>query len=187
MTLARSDWASIRDRLERTQRVAESLGFSPEERSRILQRRAEQLAARVDEQRYTDAEDAVIILRIGADRFALNVLDVIEVVTHPKLAPVPHAPAQVAGLIQVRGEICPIYHLPRLLQLKEASAASPHFVLLLRSPQGDFGVGADDVEDVRWIPRRSRMQGASTRGLAGWTTEDLIPVIMAESLLERGE
>ncbi|MCJ1887653.1 chemotaxis protein CheW [Pseudomonas sp. LA21] len=52
--------------------------------------------------------------RLGADRYALDVHDVIEVLPLPVLKRVPEAPAWVAGLYVNRGEPLPVIDLSQL-------------------------------------------------------------------------
>ncbi|MBB4866366.1 chemotaxis-related protein WspB [Pseudomonas nitritireducens] len=52
--------------------------------------------------------------RLGADRYALDVHDVIEVLPLPALKRVPEAPAWVAGLFPHRGELLPVLDLSQL-------------------------------------------------------------------------
>lgn len=52
--------------------------------------------------------------RLGADRYALDVHDVIEVLPLPALKRLPEAPAWVAGLYAHRGELLPVLDLSQL-------------------------------------------------------------------------
>ncbi|MCP1647187.1 chemotaxis protein CheW [Pseudomonas nitroreducens] len=52
--------------------------------------------------------------RLGADRYALDVHDVIEVLPVPALKRVPEAPAWIAGLFPHRGELLPVLDLSQL-------------------------------------------------------------------------
>lgn len=152
----------------------------------VLRSRAEMIARAAEGSDGVRAGLPVVILRIGTDRYAVPLSELAEVVRAPKIAPVPHAPAQVAGLIQVRGEIRPVYHLKVLLgqQGASGSAAELGAVVLVRRPSGaEFGLGADGVEDIREIPPEARKPaGSMLAGHAAWMTEDLIPCLTLESL-----
>ena len=52
--------------------------------------------------------------RLGADRYALDVHDVLEVLPLPALKRLPEAPAWVAGLYAHRGELLPVLDLSQL-------------------------------------------------------------------------
>lgn len=52
--------------------------------------------------------------RLGADRYALDVHDVLEVLPLPALKRLPEAPAWVAGLYAHRGELLPVLDLNQL-------------------------------------------------------------------------
>jgi chemotaxis signal transduction protein len=178
-----TDWADLLKRTHMAQRAAlEPAAVSAGLRERILRARAEQLAAPLTVRHESDAAHAFAILRCGNDRYAIAIRELVEVITEPKIAVVPHAPAFVAGLIQVRGEICPVYRLKALLGQDGAGQETPP-VVVLAAAASDFGIGVDAVEDIRQVPPESRAPAAVGHGYAGWMTEDFIPCLTAETLL----
>lgn len=46
--------------------------------------------------------------RAGAERFAIELTEILEVVRDAECAPAPGAPGQLAGVVNVRGEIRPV-------------------------------------------------------------------------------
>jgi chemotaxis signal transduction protein len=58
-----------------------------------------------------------LVLPIGADRYALDLADVREVVPDPQLTPLPGAPAGVLGVLNLRGDVVPVLDTARLLGL----------------------------------------------------------------------
>ena len=176
------DWADVLDRLKLSEQRATAAGIDDETRKRILQRRAEALAVPVRQQATSGANDSVTILRIGADRFALPLADMVEVIRDAKVAIAPRAPNWVAGLVQVR-VYRSVYHLHRLLGLERSVVERPTTILLVKYSGAAFGIGVDSVEDVRSVPQSARKPAGTTRGHAGWATEDLIPCLALDSLL----
>ena len=144
----RIDWADLLERTRRAeQAVLEAGTISPEQRERILRERADSLLAPIHLRREADATFTVVIVRCGAERYALPLQELREVIRQPKMTRVPHAPAIVAGLIQVRGEIRPVYHLQVLLG--RATSAAPGTVLLVTTGAAEFDAVIEKLSAMR--------------------------------------
>jgi chemotaxis signal transduction protein len=142
------DWKAVHCRLERDRAALESALDPPPERVReIFRRRAEKLARLPASPAPDSAARGLLVFRLGAERWAVEIDGVAEVVADPRLAPLPGAPPQVAGAVQVRGEIRPVCELTRLLGLPDLEGAST--VLLLRRGAREFGLRVGPVEDIR--------------------------------------
>jgi chemotaxis signal transduction protein len=152
---------------------------------RTLDQRAAQLALPPESGTSSRAEETVMIFGVGPDRFAVPLADLVQVLPRTRIAIVPGAPPEVAGLIQLRGEIRPVYRLRRLLGLSDDTRTVAPTLLLLRHRDGEFGIEVDQVDDVRTIPEAARMPASASRGHAGWMTEDLVPVLAIDSLLQK--
>ncbi len=57
----------------------------------------------------------MLLLQIGRDQYALRTSEIVEIVPRVALRAVPQAPAEVAGLMNFRGEIVIVIDLPRLV------------------------------------------------------------------------
>src|SRR6185312_15995830 len=156
METVHQDWDNIRARLERIREILDrEENPSPEAVARVWSERAKRYAAS-DESREAGAEPAaaesVLIFRLGADRYGIPVSSVREVLPQARIAPVPGAPATVAGLIQVRGEIRPVYDLRQQLQTPPAApppAKDGETVIVLSAAGRDFGIRVDAAEEIR--------------------------------------
>jgi len=85
-----------------------------------------------------------------ADRlFGIDLLAVKEAVEHARVADVPHAPEEVAGLVNIRGQIHAILDLRRLLGF-EPGASREEACLLLFKPavHESLGIRLDSLGDV---------------------------------------
>lgn len=73
---------------------------------------------------------AVLVFEVGARRFGLPAADLREIVRAVAIAPLPHAPAAVEGVINLRGEIVPVIDLRRMLGLPARGVVlSDHLVI----------------------------------------------------------
>lgn len=97
-------------------------------------------------------EVQVVEFIIGDDKFAVNLFDVKEIVEASKITPLPHAPAYIRGIIDLRGEITTIVDLRQLLRItkgKSADTEDLRFIVLDESvTDGKTGVVVDEVTSV---------------------------------------
>jgi chemotaxis signal transduction protein len=114
--------------------------------------------------------------------------DAVEILTHAKRTIVPGAPEEVAGVIQIRGEIRPVFHFGRLLQhAEETKGDGPEAVLVLRAASRQFGVLVDEVEDVRSAGAESCKPAPANSAHIRWMTGDLIPVLDVATLIKEDD
>lgn len=184
MSAARFDWEAARARVERFRdALDQAAGESFEKRERIFQERAERLA-RAEGHGAASAAYAVIVFRMGVERYALPLSSLSEVLPEHACAAVPGAPERLAGVIQVRGEIRPVLDLARLLEIGPLEEGAGGSLLLVRSRGREFGLRIGQVEDIRVLTEQER--GAAPAGAAKvqWITPDLISVLDPDSLFE---
>lgn len=180
------DWAAVRRRLEAAERTL-SMGAEPtwEEIERVFRKRAEELArplARVEDVR----TGSILVIRAGNVRFGIPLDQIAEVVPHPKIARVPGAPSEIAGLIQVRGEVRPVWDLTVLMGLNgpETIPSPSAQIVLLRHAAREIGVIAEAIEDS--VPYNPEKLQPSPRNLPGTRmTDDYVAVLDVKTLFVR--
>ncbi|HEU5021470.1 MAG TPA: chemotaxis protein CheW [Bryobacteraceae bacterium] len=181
------DWKDIHARLDRIRQILDrEENPSPEAVARVWRERAQRYAAspesRVEGAASTDG-DSVLVFRLGPDRYGIPVSSVREVLPSARIAPVPGAPATVAGLIQVRGEVRPVYDLRQRLQMPAAApppAKDGETVIVLTAAGRDFGIRVDAAEEIRTYRAEEHRQPGQSPWVAG-VTEDLVSILNMES------
>lgn len=119
--------------------------FSPEERA-ILGERARCLAQK-SEHGVTRKTLNVVILRLGQERFALDVTAVAELVGGAPVTPLPGGPAHLLGLIYHRGGLLRLVDIRPQLGLPVPSSDLAEVVVL--NGEGMLtGIGVDAIESV---------------------------------------
>ena len=93
----------------------------------------------------------VLAVSLGEQRVAFLLADVDEVLPAVEVAPLPHAPAVVRGLINLRGEPLPIIDLRSRLGLLRAPAHPDNHVLVCQVAGRALGVWVDRAEGVRQL------------------------------------
>src|SRR5271154_7204149 len=91
-----------------------------------------------------DRAGTVLSFRVGDQQLALPAAEVAEILRRPRLTRVPHAPASLSGMANLRGAAVPVLSLARLLGKEEdAAGAKARIVLLDRSPA--LGLAVDEI------------------------------------------
>jgi purine-binding chemotaxis protein CheW len=178
------DWEAARARLEQIRSQLERTTTPAAKRERVFRQRAEMLAGSPVAARSTRLGAAIMVFRLGDQGYAVPLTQVSEVLTGIPLAPVPGAPPQVAGVIQVRGEIRPVFDLGTMLGLPGDSSSGMNTVVLCRYHGREAGVRVTAVEDVRTIAAQDRRPPPDSVLHVQWMTADLVAVLDMESLLE---
>lgn len=106
------------------------------------------------------ASEEFLAFSLSGELFAVPVAAVREVMKVPAVTSIPHAPPNVLGLINLRGEMLPVYDVRPRLRLELAPTHWPLpstelrslRVVLLRAPGGDAGILAEGVQGVVRLP-----------------------------------
>jgi len=136
---------------------------------------------------FSDGPERLLVFRMGAERFALTLAAVDEVVDTPVIQPLPDAAAGALGLATIRDELVAIFDPSPILRVK---AESPGAVLLFQRGGRRIGLAIDDVYDaitvekdeLRNVPGSEASDG-SLLGVVRRGT-DLIGVLDADALLD---
>ncbi len=169
------DWEAAKARLERARLAIESEGHNSEQVEALHRGRAEALARR--DAGSAETGERILIFRLGQERYAFPLAKVAEVVMKPRIAPAPAAPPEVAGLIQVRGEIRPVWDPAPLLGLTQTDSSESRDVLLLRLAGGEAGCLVSEVEDILAVKEDERRPAPDKAPHAAWMTSDRVVVL----------
>jgi purine-binding chemotaxis protein CheW len=126
----------------------------------------------------------VMVLGIGAERYAVELRHVEEVLPPVRATPVPGVAAMFAGVINVHGEIRPVVDLRRLLGMDAVPISDRPRVIVLGKEGRKMGLQIDSVEQIRWIGSRD-LEAAGNSGRSRYitgSTKDLLMLINTEGL-----
>ena len=94
----------------------------------------------------------VLTFVLGKETYGVDILRVQEIRGWSSVTKIPHAPAHVLGVLNLRGSIVPVVDLRMRFDLERAefTPVTVIIVLAVQSPTGrrDFGVVVDAVSDV---------------------------------------
>jgi purine-binding chemotaxis protein CheW len=94
-----------------------------------------------------DARQAVVVVRIGSTRWALPVIQVIEVLRDAPISRIPGAASGVRGLVNHRGRVVTVADPALALGLAEQPVESPE-VVVLQVDGRRFGIAVDAVVEL---------------------------------------
>ncbi|HEY3738332.1 MAG TPA: chemotaxis protein CheW [Bryobacteraceae bacterium] len=169
-------------------------GADREQKEAIWRKRAIRLASRASTETTAGDDVRVLVFAIGAERYAVELTSVASVLAPVVSTPVPGAPAAVAGIIAVNGEIRPVLDLRRMLGMEpRGNADVPAPVVLLHRKGRQLGLLADRVEQIRSIRRdacRPTGEGGLPARFVESLTDDTLLLLKPEALFQellRGE
>lgn len=90
----------------------------------------------------------LIAFRIGAQEFCVDIMAVREIRGWTPATPLPHAPAYVRGVINLRGAVLPVVDLAERLGLPPSEPTQRHVVIVAEVAKQVVGLLVDAVSDI---------------------------------------
>ena len=97
----------------------------------------------------------VVSFRLGQEEYAINILDVQEIIRLVDMTPVPNTPAYVEGVINLRGKVIPIINLRARVGLAAENRTKETRIIVVEVAQSILGFIVDSVEEVLRLPQDS--------------------------------
>jgi purine-binding chemotaxis protein CheW len=141
-----------------------------------------------------DAKLELACFELEGTLYAVEVTQVLEIVRCPPLVPLPHAPALIEGVIDLRGVVLPIVDLGRALGLATSVAPEHARIAVLKIDDLVLGLRVSATVDVtslpasqvEAVPRLAAQAGYETvRAVVRRAGEKPLLVLSLEALLER--
>ena len=143
------DWQEVRENLARsTAALATAQALSPEQARAVLEQRARKLARVPPAEVAQDEVIEVVTFALADERYGLPARYTREVVRATEFTPVPRAPSLLTAVINLRGEILPIFDLGQLFGIQQRGLTDSSRVIIVGEQQAEFGVLADAAHEV---------------------------------------
>jgi purine-binding chemotaxis protein CheW len=165
----RIDWREVHRRIARSEALLEdALTPVPRRVEEILEGRAARLARRPAEYSASRAL-RVMVLRLGGERYGIETKDLAEVAPLTGCIAVPGSASHILGVIQLRGELCAVASLCKLIGVAETGDGASSVVVFLRSAAGRIGLRMDGVEELLEVRPEGLVpgEGKYLKGLIG--------------------
>ena len=98
-----------------------------------------------------DEVQGLVSMRVGPQLFGVPVLEVRDVINQTSIDLVPLAPAEVAGLLNLRGRIVTAVDMRRRLGLPPRGAEMAFMCVIVEHGGELYALLVDDVGDVLWL------------------------------------
>jgi chemotaxis signal transduction protein len=181
------DWEAVRKRLQQNQiALEEGLGDDPRHLEETYRRRAARLARPQASQAGPAGVSVFLVFRVGSERYAMDLREVREVAETPQITPVPDSPKELAGVINVRGHIEPVWETSLLLGLGAPADRGSRYAVLLRRGGLPGALRVDELLDVRPLGSQQWQPSQEASSYAKGVTADMITLIEGEALLRHG-
>jgi purine-binding chemotaxis protein CheW len=187
----RIDWAGVRRRLEKARSAMEQ-GWKPgpEEREKILQTRAHDLARETEKPGAGETIE-VVEFSLAHERYGIETSYVREVYPLKDVTAVPCTPSFVLGIINVRGQIISVIDLKKFFDLSERGLGELNKVIILSSESMEFGILSDVIIGVRSLtlsglqPSIPTLTGVRKEYLRGVTEDRLVVLDIGKLMADR--
>ncbi len=140
----RIDWEAVKSRLAKHQQAPETASGADEARMReAFHRRGELLARRRSRGAGEERMLCVQTFYLGERFFGIELSQIREIVPLRQFTRVPGAPAEVMGILNLRGDVRLILDFSHIAGLGRAAPGALGYVLLVRLQEADVGLQAD--------------------------------------------
>jgi len=95
----------------------------------------------------------MIIFRVGAEEFAVDILRVKEVVMMREVTPVPETEFYVEGVMNLRGSLVPVVDLRKRLRARRVAGGADQRILIARFDGKLIGLIVDGTSEVVRVSR----------------------------------
>jgi len=109
----------------------------------------------------------------GPNRYAVDVVRVVEIVPRVKLRPIPHAPAFLAGLLGYRGHVVPVIDLGLLLDVAPCRDRLSTRIILVNDAPGGHNRGRQDRDESVGVTGHSPSDQERDPNLLGLVAEQV--------------
>jgi purine-binding chemotaxis protein CheW len=153
----------------------------------ILQERARRLAGEQPGE-HTEEHLEILVFQLAWEHYGIETEFVREVYPLKELTPLPCTPAFVLGIVNLRGELCPVIELKRLFGLPDSGMTNATSAVILHDRTMEFGLLADVIVGVQQLnvaalqPPPATFSGINASFLRG-VTKDRLAVLDARNIL----
>jgi purine-binding chemotaxis protein CheW len=127
---------------------------------------------------------SLVLTRMGGRPIAVSCEYVVELIPRVEIDRVPDAPANVLGVINLRGRVVPILDLRSKLSAKSPLPSHQHLVIIRGRNDKLIGLAVDEVQDVITVETNSIEQPGEVAGVRSpgvvRVDDDLVLVLSPE-------
>lgn len=111
-----------------------------------------------------DVSSRYLEFNLGTERYACELLSVLEVISVPETTPVPNSPTYLEGVMNLRGQIVTIIDLRKKLNITPKEENKEQAVIILNVEGHHLGVIVDSINKVLNVTENSVSDSADVQG-----------------------
>jgi purine-binding chemotaxis protein CheW len=97
----------------------------------------------------------LVVFELSGEKFGVDIMQVSEIISIPKITRVPQAPECVKGLINLRGKIVVVIDLKKRLGFNPGVSDSPSRVIIVEIGDTTIGMIVDSISSILKLPLSS--------------------------------
>lgn len=156
----RVDWAAVRRRMAAAIEQTEALLESAERDAAADDKRRSPFSGldrSAEEERKRLA--GMVFFVLSGRRFAIDIRYICEIVSKPRISPLPSMPGYVFGVHDLRGQLLPVFNLRALLDLQADVTSTADWAIVCGDTQPEFLILAEAVPEVTELPPDEMLPG----------------------------
>ncbi|MEO5351647.1 MAG: chemotaxis protein CheW [Magnetococcus sp. XQGC-1] len=122
------------------------------EKRQLLQKRAKEMARESTLRPVAGNLFTVVEFAINEERYAIELLHIREIFPLKELTEIPGVPTFIRGVVNVRGQIISVVDMRAFFDLPAKGVSEASRIIVLRSPDMEYGILADAILGIRTIP-----------------------------------
>jgi len=103
----------------------------------------------------SDCPAEFVTFTLGPQEYGVDIMQVREIRGWAGSTPIPHSPAHVRGVINLRGDIVPIFDLRLRFGTGTTEAGKTHVIIIVKAGDETVGLLADTVSDIISVERKA--------------------------------
>jgi purine-binding chemotaxis protein CheW len=103
----------------------------------------------------SDQPAEFVTFTLGAEEYGVDIMRVREIRGWAGSTPIPHAPTHVRGVINLRGDIVPIFDLRSRFGTGTTETSKTHVIIIVNTGSETVGLLADTVSDIISVERKA--------------------------------
>jgi chemotaxis signal transduction protein len=102
-----------------------------------------------------DLEESLISFKLGKEEFAININRVQEIIRFQEITRLPNAIHFMEGVINLRGEVIPVFNLRKRFDLKDSVQKNKQKMIIIHISDKKAGLIVDSVSEVLHIEKKN--------------------------------
>ena len=110
------------------------------------------MSQREEDKEEEEEQLQLLTFQIGGEEYALNIMDIKEIIRPRETTEVPKTPDYILGIFSLRGAIIPVFDVSLRLGLPKSEPGPQNRIVVVKSQEHLFGLHVDSVVQVLDLP-----------------------------------